>query len=76
MYEYMSKHPEHMTSSNDDGLERAKASKYAFLMESSTIEYMEQRNCEVAHVGDKLDQKGYGIAMKKGTCSCHFVARS
>lgn len=43
---------------------------YAFLMESTSIEYMVERNCDVAQVGGLLDSKGYGIAMKKST---HFL---
>lgn len=66
MYNYMIEHPENMMESNEAGRDRAKVEKYAFLMESSTIEYIEQRHCEVSQVGEKLDQKGYGIAMKKG----------
>jgi hypothetical protein len=54
-----------MTGSNDEGLERAKAGKYAYMMESSSIEYIIERNCEVTQVGGELDAKGYGIAMKK-----------
>lgn len=65
MYEYMTNNPSLMTGSNDEGLAKAKLGKYAFLMESSTIEYMTQRNCDVSQVGSKLDEKGYGIAMKK-----------
>lgn len=38
---------------------------YAFLMESTSIEYMAERNCDIAQVGGLLDSKGYGIAMKK-----------
>lgn len=46
---------------------RVKSEKenYAFLMESSSIEYLVERNCDVAQVGGLLDSKGYGIAMKK-----------
>lgn len=65
MYDYMLENPTLMFTSNEKGLERAKKGKYAFLMESSTIEYITQRNCEVVQVGEKLDEKGYGIAMKK-----------
>lgn len=65
MYEYMYNNAAYMTASNEEGMDRAKAGKYAFLMESSTIEYVTQRNCEVVQVGNKLDEKGYGIAMKK-----------
>ncbi|KPJ19820.1 Glutamate receptor, ionotropic kainate 2 [Papilio machaon] len=69
MYHYMDEHPELMTSTNDEGLLRVKSEKenYAFLMESTSIEYMVERNCDVAQVGGLLDNKGYGIAMKKNS---------
>ncbi|CAG4929973.1 unnamed protein product [Colias eurytheme] len=69
MYEYMDTHPELMTQTNDIGLERVKSNDedYAFLMESTSIEYMVERNCDVAQVGGLLDSKGYGIAMKKNS---------
>lgn len=72
MYEFMSSHPEYMTATNDEGLDRAKAGKYAFLMESSSIEYIIERNCEVTQVGGELDAKGYGIAMKKSCQRFNF----
>ncbi|KAG5684286.1 hypothetical protein PVAND_013522 [Polypedilum vanderplanki] len=67
MYQYMLTNDHLMTDSNDAGFEKARVSKYAFLAESSTIEYNERRICDIAHVGDKLDAKGYGIAVKKGS---------
>ncbi|XP_030025495.2 glutamate receptor ionotropic, kainate 3 isoform X3 [Manduca sexta] len=69
MYHYMDDHPEYQTATNDEGLERVKSEteKYAFLMESTSIEYMVERNCDVARVGGLLDSKGYGIAMKKNS---------
>lgn len=66
MYDHMMKNKKLLLQkTNEEGLERAKLGKYAFLMESSTIEYMTQRNCDVSQVGGKLDEKGYGIAMRK-----------
>nr|WJJ63359.1 glutamate receptor ionotropic 1 [Pachyrhinus yasumatsui] len=52
-------------SSNPDGVKRVISSKrkYAFLMESSSIEYETERNCELIQVGGQIDSKGYGIAM-------------
>lgn len=59
MYQYMVKNEKSvLVTSNDDGVARAKAGGYAYLMESSTIEYIEQRQCEVEKAGNKLDQKG------------------
>lgn len=66
MYRYMKENPDVMMDSNPAGVEKAKLGLFGFFMESSTIEYITQRQCEVMAVGDKLDQKGYGIAMKKG----------
>lgn len=63
----MVQHPEFMTKDNEQGLKWAKKknNNYAYLMESSSIEYLIERNCDVTQVGDLLDEKGYGIAMRK-----------
>lgn len=63
MYEQMSKEP--MPLSNEIGIKKVENEKYAFLMESTSIEYETERNCKVQKVGGLLDRKGYGIAMKK-----------
>ena len=57
--------PSVFTSSNMEGVERVVKGKgsYAFLMESTSIEYVIERNCELTQVGGMLDSKGYGIAM-------------
>lgn len=48
-----------------EGVDRVVKGKgsYAFLMESTSIEYVIERNCELTQVGGMLDSKGYGIAM-------------
>lgn len=53
------------TSSNKEGVDRVLKGKgsYAFLMESTSIEYVIETNCELTQVGGLLDSKGYGIAM-------------
>lgn len=56
--------PPVFTKNNDEGKDRVLRDKqYAFFMESSTIEYIVERNCDLAQVGGLLDNKGYGIAM-------------
>ncbi|XP_037042024.1 glutamate receptor ionotropic, kainate 2-like [Bradysia coprophila] len=57
--------PSVFVASNKDGEERVAKSKrkYAFLMESSSIEYIVARNCNLTQIGGLLDSKGYGIAM-------------
>lgn len=63
----MESHPEVMTYTNEEGVDRVEKENYAFLMESTSIEYMVERRCSLAQVGGLLDDKGYGIAMRKGT---------
>ncbi|XP_066156100.1 glutamate receptor ionotropic, kainate 2 isoform X4 [Euwallacea fornicatus] len=66
MWAFMeSQRPSVFTSSNQEGVEQVVKGKgsYAFLMESTTIEYIIERNCELTQVGGMLDSKGYGIAM-------------
>ncbi|GLV43978.1 Kainate-type ionotropic glutamate receptor subunit 1D [Carabus blaptoides fortunei] len=57
--------PSVFTKSNSEGIERVSKGKgsYAFLMESTSIEYEVAKNCELRQVGGLLDTKGYGIAM-------------
>lgn len=57
--------PSVFTKSNDEGKERVSKEKggYAFFMESTTLEYIIERNCDLMQIGGLLDSKGYGIAM-------------
>lgn len=57
-----------MTKSNEEGIERVYSSgeDYAFLMESKSIEYTTERKCNLTQVGKALDDKNYGIGMRKG----------
>lgn len=66
MSQYMLSHPEYLVKSNDVGLARVQTENYAYLMESTSIEYIVERNCDVTQIGGLLDDKGYGIAMQKG----------
>lgn len=57
--------PSVFAKNNEEGIERVDKGNrmYAFLMESTTIEYVVERNCNLTQVGGLLDSKGYGIAM-------------
>lgn len=59
--------PKVMTKSNEEGIDRVYNGKedYAFLMESSSIAYSTERLCNLTQVGDRLDDKNYGIGMRK-----------
>ncbi|XP_059486426.1 glutamate receptor ionotropic, kainate 2-like isoform X2 [Neocloeon triangulifer] len=66
MWSFMeSTKPSVFVSSNGEGVERVAKSKrtYAFFMESTSIEYVVERNCDLQQVGGLLDSKGYGVAM-------------
>ncbi|XP_034239452.1 glutamate receptor ionotropic, kainate 2-like [Thrips palmi] len=61
--------PSVFTKSNDEGMDRVAKPKrdYAFFMESTSIEYQCERNCNLQMVGGQLDSKGYGIAMPRNS---------
>merc|ERR1719483_1938325 len=60
---------EAMMDSNMEGVEKVEEAdgKYAFFMESASIQYLVERRCKLSQVGGLLDSKGYGIATKPGT---------
>ena len=39
---------------------------YAFFMESTSIAYLTERNCDLLKIGGNLDAKSYGIALPQG----------
>lgn len=67
MWTFMSNQkPSVFEADNDAGVKRvlnAKNRDYAFLMETSQIEFQMERKCTLKQVGTRLDNKGYGIAM-------------
>lgn len=65
IWDYMQTHKDANVKSNDMGVQRAQHEKYAFFMESTSIEYQTQRKCNLTSYGGRLDEKGYGIAMRK-----------
>ncbi|XP_016423402.1 glutamate receptor 1-like [Sinocyclocheilus rhinocerous] len=71
MWSYMkSADPSVFVKTTDEGVIRVRKSKgkYAYLLESTMNEYIEQRKpCDTMKVGGNLDSKGYGIATPKGS---------
>src|SRR5690606_11445577 len=63
MWSFMESYrPSVFVESNLKGVERVEKGDYAYLMESTTIEYHVERKCSLYQVGSLLDSKGYGIA--------------
>jgi ionotropic glutamate receptor len=54
-----------MVTSNDQAIHLAKTENYAFIMESSSIEYIQYRECDLEQAGPLIDQKSYAIAYAK-----------
>ncbi|GFX39507.1 glutamate receptor ionotropic, kainate 2 [Trichonephila clavipes] len=68
MWSFMeSQRPSVFPEDNFKGIERVKMGNYAFLMESTSIEYVTERNCDLTRIGGELDSKGYGIATPPGS---------
>uniref|UniRef100_A0A672SS72 Glutamate receptor n=1 Tax=Sinocyclocheilus grahami TaxID=75366 RepID=A0A672SS72_SINGR len=71
MWSYMkSTEPSVFVKTTDEGVVRVRKSKgkYAYLLESTMNEYIEQRKpCDTMKVGGNLDSKGYGVATPKGS---------
>uniref|UniRef100_A0A8C1BTY3 Glutamate receptor n=1 Tax=Cyprinus carpio carpio TaxID=630221 RepID=A0A8C1BTY3_CYPCA len=71
MWQYMkSAEPSVFVKNTVEGVLRVRKSKgkYAYLLESTMNEYIEQRKpCDTMKVGGNLDSKGYGIATPKGS---------
>ena len=60
MWEFMSGHrSEVMVNSNNEGIQKVikENGKYAYMMESSSIQYIIERNCKVTQIGGNLDTK-------------------
>ncbi|XP_046736444.1 glutamate receptor ionotropic, kainate 2 isoform X4 [Diprion similis] len=68
MWRFMeSKKPAVFVSTYEEGVKRVLEGDYAFLMESTMLDYAVQRDCNLTQIGGLLDSKGYGIATPKGS---------
>lgn len=67
MWRFMdSKKPSVFVSTYEEGIQRVLDGKYAFLMESTMLDYIVQRDCNLIQIGGLLDNKGYGIGTPMG----------
>ncbi|XP_054431847.1 glutamate receptor ionotropic, kainate 1 isoform X2 [Pteronotus mesoamericanus] len=56
-----------LVRTSEEGVRRALAADYALLMESTSIEYVTQRNCDLTQIGGLIDSKGYGVGTPIGS---------
>ncbi|WAR07408.1 LOW QUALITY PROTEIN: GRIK2-like protein [Mya arenaria] len=76
MWAFMEANPDvGLVQNSQEGINRVKTSDYAFITESSTIDYQVQRNCELTQVGGLLDSKGYGLAFPKDSPWTDLISR-
>lgn len=55
-----------LVKNSDEGIQRVLTTDYALLMESTSIEYVTQRNCNLTQIGGLIDSKGYGVGTPIG----------
>ncbi|XP_074105439.1 glutamate receptor ionotropic, kainate 2 isoform X3 [Cotesia typhae] len=68
MWRFMeNKKPSVFVSTYEEGIQRVLQGDYAFLMESTMLDYIVQRDCNLTQIGGLLDSKGYGIATPMGS---------
>ena len=66
MWAYMeSGKPSVFVKNYEQGIARVKRGGYAFLMESTVLDYVVQRDCNLTQIGGLLDSKGNFIEKKK-----------
>lgn len=62
-----------MVKNVEEGIQRVLTSDYAFLMESTTIEFVTQRNCNLTQIGGLIDSKAYGVGTPMGKSPDNFL---
>ncbi|CAF0794953.1 unnamed protein product [Rotaria sp. Silwood1] len=70
MWTYMQQSDDVLVASNEEGISKVRKAKgkYAFLLESTKNEYINERlPCNTMKIGLNLDSKGYGIATPVGS---------
>ena len=76
MWAFMDNHePPVFVKKSSEGIDRVLKGQYAFLMESTMIDYTIQRNCDLMQVGGLLDSKGYGIGTQIGKTQSYSAAK-
>uniref|UniRef100_A0A674NC47 Glutamate receptor n=1 Tax=Takifugu rubripes TaxID=31033 RepID=A0A674NC47_TAKRU len=68
MWEFMnSRRQSVMVKNVEEGIQRVLTADYAFLMESTTIEFVTQRNCNLTQIGGLIDSTAYGVGTPMGS---------
>ncbi|XP_063889783.1 glutamate receptor ionotropic, kainate 2-like isoform X1 [Scylla paramamosain] len=79
MFAFMeSQRPTVYTNSYEEGVRRVQASggQYAYMLETSTIEYITDRHCDLRQVGGLIDSKSYGFALSPGSSHTKAISQA
>lgn len=76
MWAFMSSRQQALVRNSDEGIQRVLTTDYALLMESTSIEYVMQRNCNLTQIGGLIDSKGYGVGTPIGKRGGHRLGLS
>lgn len=69
MWRFMeNKKPTVFTTTYDEGIRRVLEGNYAFLMESTMLDYIVQRDCNLTQIGGLLDTKGENYSFSLFFC--------
>uniref|UniRef100_A0A0L8I6N7 Ionotropic glutamate receptor L-glutamate and glycine-binding domain-containing protein n=1 Tax=Octopus bimaculoides TaxID=37653 RepID=A0A0L8I6N7_OCTBM len=67
MWLHMRYNPESIVQRVEEGLARARNTKYAFIWDSPTLRWEIADKCDLMEIGNPFDLKGYGFAVRKDT---------
>lgn len=65
-----------LVEKSNEGRDWVLREDYAFFLESTTNDYYVQGDCRLKSVGDLLDNKGYGIALPKGSNYTNMITEA
>lgn len=66
MWRFMeNKKPSVFTTTYEEGIQRVLGGNYAFLMESTMLDYIVQRDCNLTQIGGLLDTKGIQLILSQ-----------
>ena len=78
MWAFMDQSEAVWVKSNKEGVAKVikEDGKYAFMMESTVVDYVVERQCQLTQVGGLLDNKGYGIGLPPSEFHSLFSTRN
>lgn len=76
MWNFMINNPDVFVHSSDEGVEKVKKGGYAYLLESTTNDYIRSKECNLIQIGSLLDEKGYGIGAPNGSPLIDIISNS